>query len=75
MRHSKPEIQAKREMLGKWKLPSTPSQPHTPNESIAIKFHQTFAKPLFSTKRAAMRELFPATETTDCAAVEESVAY
>jgi hypothetical protein len=38
-----------------------------------LKFHQTFAEPLSSTKRAAMRELFPA--TAEFTAVDESVQY
>lgn len=60
MRHPKPEVQAKRVMLNKWKSPSHSPQLQTPDESIALKFHQTFADPLSSTKRAAMCELFPA---------------
>ena len=31
----------------------------TPNVAIAVKFHETFVEPLSSSKRAAMRELFP----------------
>jgi len=27
--------------------------------AIAVKFHETFVEPLSSSKRAAMRELFP----------------
>ena len=61
MRHQNPEIQAKRVMINKWRSPSDCPQLKTPDETIAIKFHQTFTEPLSSTKRAAMRELFPAT--------------
>jgi hypothetical protein len=49
----------------------------TPDAAIATKFHETFSEPLSSSKKAAMRELFPvrgarwATTTTelDCALV------
>jgi len=55
MRHQNPEIQAKRVMINKWRSPSDCPQLKTPDETIAIKFHQTFTEPLSSTKRAAMR--------------------
>jgi hypothetical protein len=73
MRHPKPEIQAKRVTLNKWKPPSHSPQLQMPDESIALKFHQTFAEPLSSSKRVAMRVLFPA--SAECAAVNESVLY
>jgi hypothetical protein len=55
------EKQAKRIMLSKWQpSASAPrSTPVTPDATIATRFHETFQEPLSSSKRAAMRELFP----------------
>jgi len=56
-----PEKQAKRVMLSKWQpSASAPrSAPVTPDATIATRFHETFQEPLSSSKREAMRELFP----------------
>ena len=55
------EKQAKRVMLSKWQpSASAPrSAPATPDATIATRFHETFQEPLSSSKREAMRELFP----------------
>jgi hypothetical protein len=54
----KPEKQAKRVLLNKWqRQPANAVQ--IPDESITTKFHETFAEPLSSSKRAAMWELYP----------------
>lgn len=58
----KPENQAKRVMLKRWRPASAAasrSSPLTPDASIAACFHETFAEPLSSSKRAAMCEHFP----------------
>jgi hypothetical protein len=60
LRDPRPEEQAKKVMLRKWRLAARASPPHSPDASFAEKFHQTFKEPLSSSKRAAMRELFPA---------------
>ena len=60
-RDPNPEKQAKQVMLNKWQPSSSAprSSPMTPDASIATHFHETFQEPLSSSKRAAMRELFP----------------
>ena len=60
-RDPKPEKQAKRVMLNKWRPSSSAprSSPVTPYASIATRFHEMFQEPLSSSKRGAMRELFP----------------
>jgi hypothetical protein len=60
LRDSRPEEQAKKVMLRKWRPVARASPPHSPDASFAEKFHRTFKKPLSSSKRAALRELFPA---------------
>lgn len=59
MRHPKPQVQAKRVMLNKWKPTAEQKRAQTPDDGIVHKFHQAFAEPVSSTKWAAMRELFP----------------
>lgn len=54
-----PENQAKRMMLNKWRKRPDDAVSSTPGAAIATKFHETFVKPLSSSKKAAMRELFP----------------
>jgi hypothetical protein len=56
------ELQAKRVMLRKWQpgsVGASRTSPTTPDASIAARFHETFKEPLSSSKKAAMRELFP----------------
>lgn len=55
----RPEEQAKKVMLRKWRPAAGSSPPQSPDVSYADKFHQTFEEPLSSSKHAAMRELFP----------------
>lgn len=60
-RDTKPENQAKRVMLNKWKPRSAATQPltpATPDAAITTRSHENFAEPLSSSKRATMRELF-----------------
>jgi hypothetical protein len=57
-RDPNPEMQAKRVLLKKWtRKPVSESQ--TPDPAVAVKFHEMFAEPVFASKWAAMRELFP----------------
>jgi hypothetical protein len=57
----KPEKQAKRVMLSKWQQSASAPRPMpvTLDATIATRIHETFQEPLSSSKRAAMRELFP----------------
>lgn len=57
-RDPQPEKQAKRVLVNKWHRRPSEKPQFTPDTSIATKFHKTFTEPL-SSKRAAMRELFP----------------
>lgn len=54
-----PEKQARRVLLGCWNNQHVASYRNTPDATVATRFHATFLEPLSSTKRAAMRELFP----------------
>jgi hypothetical protein len=57
-RDPNPEKQAKRVLLNKWtRKPASESQ--TLDSAVAVKFHEMFVDPVFASKRAAMRELFP----------------
>jgi hypothetical protein len=57
-RDPNPEMQAKRVLLNKWtRKPASQSQ--TPDSTVAVKFHEMFAKLVFASKRTAMREQFP----------------
>lgn len=61
-RDPKPEHQAKRVMLRRWRPASASasrSSPPTPDNSIATRFCGTFVELITSSKQAAMRELFP----------------
>lgn len=58
-RDPQPEKQAKRVLLNKWTRRPEETVATTPDAMIATKFHETFTVPLSSSKRAAMRELFP----------------
>ena len=60
-RDPNPEKQAKQVMLNKWQPSSSAPRPSlvTPDASITTRFHETFQEPLSSSKRGAMRELFP----------------
>ena len=58
-RDPKPEIQAKKVLLSKWKPRNQDRSLNSPDASIADRFHNTFAEPLSETKQAAMCELFP----------------
>jgi hypothetical protein len=60
LRDPRPEEQAKKVMLRKWRPAAGASPLHNPDASFAEKFHRTFKEPLSSSKRAALRELFPA---------------
>lgn len=53
------EKQAKRVLLNKWTCRPEEMVSTTLDDMIATKFHETFTAPLSSSKRAAMRELFP----------------
>lgn len=53
------EKQAKRVLLSKWTRRPEGAASTTPNEAIARRFRETFTTPLSSSKRAAMRELYP----------------
>lgn len=61
-RDTNPERQAKRVLINKWE-----HRPEQSNETsdvmIAAKFHDTFAEPISSSKREALRELFPLRRT------------
>jgi hypothetical protein len=57
-RDPNPEKQAKRVLLNKWTCKPT-SESQTPDLAVAVKFHETFAEPVFASKRATMREMFP----------------
>jgi hypothetical protein len=57
-----PEKQARRVLLSKWE--HRPSNPRSsPDDAVAVRFRSTFAEPMSSSKKAALRELFP-----ECAA-------
>jgi hypothetical protein len=58
-RDPQPEKQAKRVMLNRWRKKPDDAVSCTTDAAIATKFHETFAEPLSSSKKAAMRELFP----------------
>jgi len=58
-RDPQPEKQAKRVLVNKWTRKPENAPSSTPDAAIASKFHDTFTAPLSSSKRAAMRELFP----------------
>jgi hypothetical protein len=46
-------------MLRKWRPVMDPPSPKIPDNSYSNKFHHTFRDPPSSSKRSAMRELFP----------------
>jgi hypothetical protein len=46
-------------MLRKWRPVTDPQSLEIPDNSYSNKFHHTFRDPLSSSKRLAMRELFP----------------
>jgi hypothetical protein len=60
-RDPNPEKQAKRVLVGKWQpsVSAPLSETATPEATIAVRFHETFRKPLSSSKREAVQELFP----------------
>jgi hypothetical protein len=58
-RDPQPEKQARRVMLNKWTERPEDVVTNTPDATISTKFHETFADPLSSSKREAMRVIFP----------------
>jgi len=58
-RDPQPEKQAKRVVMNKWRRRPDDAVSCTTDATVGTKFHNTFAEPLSSSKRAAMRELFP----------------
>lgn len=62
-RDPQPEKQAKRVLLNKWNRQPDHARMTAPDATIATRFHAVFASPLSSSKRAAMRELFPGAAT------------
>jgi hypothetical protein len=60
-RDPRPEVQAKKVLLRKWKPASEPPSPEVPDysQSQSTRFRREFKEPLTGSKRAAMRELFP----------------
>lgn len=58
-RDPQPEKQAKRVLVNKWTRRPEAASRCTPDATIAARFHDTFTAPLSSSKREAMRELFP----------------
>lgn len=58
-RDPQPERQAKRVLLSKWSGTTGQARSTTPDAVIAARFHDMFVTPLSSSKRDAMRELFP----------------
>ena len=58
-RDPKPENQANRVLVNKWQRRPDNAPHMTPDPTIAMRFHETFAEPLSSSKRGAMHVLFP----------------
>jgi hypothetical protein len=62
-RDPKPELQAKKVLLRKWRPAADPPSPELPDNSFNEEFHREFGEPLSSAKRriirSAMKELFP----------------
>jgi hypothetical protein len=54
LRDPRPEEQAKKVMLRKWRPAARASPPHSPDASFAEKFHQTFKEPLSSSKSLSL---------------------
>lgn len=55
-----PEKQARRVMVRKWSGREARNSPATPDQAVSSKFHEAFGADLPSSRRAAIRELFPA---------------
>ena len=61
LREPKPEAQARKVLLKKWRPVRSPTAPpQAPNSNINDKFRRVFREPLSASKSEAMRELFPA---------------
>jgi len=61
LREPKPEAQAKKVLLQKWRPVRSPAAPQQALDlSIGDKFRKVFREPLSASKSDAMRELFPA---------------
>lgn len=58
-RDLRPEIQAKKVMLRKWRPAARSPSPLSPDNSYNVKFRRHFREPLSSSRCEAMRELFP----------------
>jgi hypothetical protein len=58
-RDPNPERQAKRVLVNKWEHRLEDAVTNTPNDKIIDKLHEAFTELLSSSKREAMRELFP----------------
>lgn len=58
-RDPQPEKQARRVLPNKWAGLPEDVVSNTPDATVAVKFHEAFTEPLSSSKREAMRELFP----------------
>jgi hypothetical protein len=54
-----PEKKARRVMLNKWAGRPDDVVTNTPDATISTKFHEMFGDPVSSSKREAMREIFP----------------
>jgi hypothetical protein len=58
-RDPQPEKQARRVMLNKWAGRPDHVVTNTPDATISAKFHEIFADPISSSKREALRAIFP----------------
>jgi len=58
-RDPQPEKQARRVLLNKWVGRPDNTATGTPDDSIASQFHEAFGGSVSTSKRAALREIFP----------------
>jgi hypothetical protein len=58
-RDTQPEKQARRVLLNKWVGRPDDAVTDTPDATISAKFHEMFGGSVSSSKREAIRELFP----------------